>query len=46
MIVANDVGREPVQYVRNIFKYYTAYKLVSEQDEIRQQLKTETQAED
>jgi len=25
-VVANEVGREPVRYVRNIVKYYTAYK--------------------
>ena len=25
---ARTVGREPVQYVRNIFKYYVAYALV------------------
>lgn len=26
-VVARRVGQEPVQYVRNIFKYYVAYKL-------------------
>lgn len=25
-VVADEVGREPVRYVRNIVKYYTAYK--------------------
>jgi len=30
VIVAREVGREPVQYVANIYKYYLAYKL--EQD--------------
>ena len=30
IIVAREVGREPVQYVSNIFKYYTAYTLVLE----------------
>lgn len=28
VVVAREVGREPVQYVSNIFKYYTAYTLV------------------
>jgi membrane-bound lytic murein transglycosylase MltF len=28
VVVAREVGREPVQYVSNIFKYYTAYNLV------------------
>ncbi len=28
IVVAREVGREPVQYVSNIFKYYTAYTLV------------------
>ncbi len=27
MIAAKRIGRETVQYVRNIYKYYTAYKL-------------------
>jgi membrane-bound lytic murein transglycosylase MltF len=27
VIVAREVGREPVQYVANIYKYYLAYKL-------------------
>jgi membrane-bound lytic murein transglycosylase MltF len=30
IVVAREVGREPVQYVSNIFKYYTAYTLVLE----------------
>jgi membrane-bound lytic murein transglycosylase MltF len=46
VVVANEVGREPVQYVSNIFKYYTVYSLVTEQDEIRQRLKAEAEAED
>ncbi len=29
--MAHSISREPVVYVRNIFKYYTAYRLVSEQ---------------
>jgi membrane-bound lytic murein transglycosylase MltF len=46
VVVAHDVGREPVQYVSNIFKYYTVYSLLHEQDEIRQELKSNAQAED
>jgi len=33
--VAEDVGRETVQYVSNIYKYYIAYKLVAEQTQRR-----------
>ena len=45
VVVANEVGREPVKYVSNIFKYYTVYSLLVEQDEIRQRLKAEAKAE-
>ena len=31
LIAAQRIGRETVQYVRNIYKYYVAYRLVSEQ---------------
>ena len=30
LVVAKSVGREPVRYVSNVFKYYVAYKLASE----------------
>lgn len=30
IVAAEKIGRETVQYVRNIFKYYIAYKLVEE----------------
>jgi hypothetical protein len=30
VVAAREVGREPVQYVRNIVKYYFAYRLVVE----------------
>jgi membrane-bound lytic murein transglycosylase MltF len=30
LVVAEKVGQEPVKYVRNIYKYYAAYKLVEE----------------
>ena len=31
-VAAARVGQEPVQYVRNIYKYYVAYKLIEEAD--------------
>ena len=34
-VVARRVGREPVQYVANIYKYYIAYKLLMERHEDR-----------
>ena len=45
VVVANEVGREPVQYVRNILKYYTAYRLLADKDLIKQRVKLETKAE-
>lgn len=30
LVTAERVGQEPVKYVRNIYKYYTAYKLLEE----------------
>jgi membrane-bound lytic murein transglycosylase MltF len=44
VVVASEVGREPVRYVSNIFKYYTVYRLVIDQEDVRQQLKTEARA--
>jgi membrane-bound lytic murein transglycosylase MltF len=35
-IAAARVGQEPVRYVRNIYKYYVAYKLIEEADRARQ----------
>jgi membrane-bound lytic murein transglycosylase MltF len=31
-VAAARVGQEPVRYVRNIYKYYVAYKLIEESD--------------
>jgi len=45
VVVANEVGREPVRYVSNIFKYYTVYSLLMEQHEIRRRLKAAAEAE-
>jgi len=39
VIAAERVGRETVQYVSNIYKYYLAYKLLSEQRDARMKAK-------
>ena len=41
VIAAEKVGRETMQYVSNIYKYYLAYKMVEEQREGREKLKEE-----
>jgi membrane-bound lytic murein transglycosylase MltF len=38
---AKVIGRETVQYVSNIYKYYIAYRMVTEQTERKQQLMQE-----
>ncbi|HXV60728.1 MAG TPA: lytic transglycosylase F, partial [Vicinamibacteria bacterium] len=35
LIAAKRIGRETVQYVSNIYKYYLAYQLVMQQEELR-----------
>jgi membrane-bound lytic murein transglycosylase MltF len=40
-IASERIGRETVTYVSNIYKYYIAYRLVSEQQERRKTAKTE-----
>lgn len=35
LLAAEQIGRETVQYVSNIYKYYLAYKLVIERAELR-----------
>ncbi len=35
LIAAKRIGRETVQYVANIYKYYLAYQMVMRQDEMR-----------
>jgi membrane-bound lytic murein transglycosylase MltF len=35
LVAADKIGSETVNYVSNIYKYYTAYKLLVEQDEER-----------
>lgn len=44
-VVAKNVGREPVQYIRNILKYYVAYKRILEQTQARRQAKDEMKTE-
>ena len=39
VVVAREVGRETVQYVSNIYKYYLAYKLIVEQAREREAAK-------
>ena len=39
VVVAREVGRETVQYVSNIYKYYLAYKLVVEKTREREAAK-------
>jgi len=41
VVAAEKVGRETVQYVSNIYKYYLAYKMVMEQREEREKAKQE-----
>ncbi len=36
IVTAEQVGTQPVIYVRNIYKYYVAYRLMEEADEARQ----------
>ena len=38
LIAARKIGRETVRYVRNIFKYYVAYRLAFEDHELRKSL--------
>ena len=40
LIAARKIGRETVRYVRNIFKYYVAYRLAFEDHELRKSLGT------
>ena len=44
VVVAEDVGRETVQYVSNIYKYYIAYKLTLERAQKREGAKPKAAA--
>jgi membrane-bound lytic murein transglycosylase MltF len=39
LMVAKDIGQETVQYVSNIYKYYVAYKMAIEQQQLREAAK-------
>ncbi|HEY1731856.1 MAG TPA: lytic transglycosylase F [Terriglobales bacterium] len=41
LVAAKDIGQETVTYVGNIYKYYVAYKLALEQQQVRQKAKAE-----
>lgn len=45
VIAAEKIGRETVQYVSNIYKYYLAYTMVMEQSEKREKAKQEVKKE-
>jgi len=45
VIAAEKIGRETVQYVSNIYKYYLAYKMLMEQREERAKVKEEEKKE-
>jgi membrane-bound lytic murein transglycosylase MltF len=39
VIAAERIGRETVQYVSNIYKYYLAYTMLTEQEQRREKVK-------
>jgi membrane-bound lytic murein transglycosylase MltF len=43
LVAAEKIGAETVTYVSNIYKYYTAYKLIVEQDAERRKAREELQ---
>ena len=42
IVAARKIGRETVRYVRNVFKYYVAYRMSWERRELRQSLEVST----
>ena len=44
IIASAEIGREFVQYVSNIYKYYLAYKMVTERQARSKEIKQKTQA--
>jgi membrane-bound lytic murein transglycosylase MltF len=44
LLAAEQIGRETVQYVSNIYKYYVAYRLVTERNEQRGAAKAKASA--
>jgi membrane-bound lytic murein transglycosylase MltF len=45
LVVSEKIGRETVQYVSNIYKYYLAYKMLADQAEQRQKAKSQIAGE-
>ena len=45
LVVAEKVGRETIQYVDNIYKYYAAYGMVAAQEEARARARREAKLE-
>jgi membrane-bound lytic murein transglycosylase MltF len=45
IVAAEKIGRETVQYVSNIYKYYIAYTMIVEQREQREKAKQEVRKE-
>jgi membrane-bound lytic murein transglycosylase MltF len=43
VVAAEKIGRETVQYVSNIYKYYIAYRMVVEQRKERENAKKQMQ---
>ena len=43
IVTAEKIGGETTSYVRNIFKYYVAYKLTLEHAELQRKLKEQMQ---
>ena len=39
VVAAKRIGRETVQYVSNIFKYYLAYRLIVDKEELKAKIK-------
>jgi membrane-bound lytic murein transglycosylase MltF len=40
VVAASDIGRETVDYVSNIYKYYVAYRLIGETNAERKEVKS------
>ena len=36
LVVSKQIGRETVQYVSNIYKYYVAYRLIADRIQLRE----------
>jgi hypothetical protein len=38
VVAAKRIGRETVNYVSNIFKYYLAYRLIVDKEELKEKI--------